>query len=670
MNKVQCTDNIYKSKLIKNRCSAPQKTLKYFHNILTFVFLFLAVSAFPQLDKLKPVELHLPKPPNPYEQKQSKEKLAAQYYRNKDYGKAVVLYEELFKEGGNRNYYTYYVFCLIEIQEFRKAEKLIKSQQKRSPRQLKYMVDLGNVYERQGELNKAKKQYESAIKKLSSNRSQVINLANGFLMVGKTDYAAKTYLRGRQIMKDYPFYYELGNLYRQTRNYSQMTREYLDFVDYDPNNMATAQHLFQSVLDKDPEQEVSNNLRRSLLIRIQKYPEKVYYSEMLLWLSIQDKDFEQAFRQAKAIDSRLNELGHRVYELANLALANKSYDVAIEAYTYITEKGKDSFYYFDSKVGLLNARYLKITTTINYSDKDLVALENDFKSTLDEYGANATTLPVMRYLGHIQAFYLDKTEEAIDILSRAIEIPNATQQDIAECKIELADILLFSGEVWEATLLYSQVSKAFKNDPTGHLAKYKNAKLSYYIGEFDWAKTQLKVLKAATSKLIANDALQLSLLINDNIDMDSSTVALSFYSRADLLLYRNKDELALATLDSIFELGPYHPIYDETLYKKAEIKIKQHKYEEAVDYLNDIVENYSYDITADDALFMLAELYNWKLGDKDKAMELYKKLMMDYTGSLYTTEARKRFRALRGDFDGLDYESGEIFFFDMPFQDN
>ena len=636
------------------------KALQY---ILTLIFLFLSVSVFPQVDKLKPVEIHPPKPPTPHEKKESKEQLAAQYFRNRDFEKAVVLYEELFKKGNNSNYYTYYLYCLIELQEFRKAEKLVKSQLKKYPERQKFMVDLGNVYERQGELNKAKKQYESAIKKLTANRARVVDLANAFMVVGKTDYAVKTYHRGRQIIKDYPFYYELGNLYRQTRNYSQMIQAYLDFVDYDPKNMSTVQHLFQSVLDKDPEQEVSNNLRKSLLIRIQKYPEKVYYSEMLLWLSIQDKDFEQAFRQAKAIDRRMGEDGFRVYELANLALANKNYDIAIGAYNYITDKGEKSFYYFDSKVGLLNARYLKITTTYNYSEEDLVELENDFKSTLDEYGVNSTTLLVMLYLGHIQAFYLDKTPEAIEILSKAIEIPNATQEDIAECKIELADILLFTGEVWEATLLYSQVSKAFKNDPIGHMAKFKNAKLSYYIGEFDWAKTQLRVLKAATSKLIANDALQLSLLINDNIDVDSSTVALALYSRADLLLYRNKDELALATLDSIFELGPYHPIYDETLYKKAEIKIKQHKYKEAEGFLNDIIENYSYDITADDALFLLAELYDWKFDDKEKAMVLYKQLMIDYTGSLYTTEARKRFRTLRGDFDVDELTPEEIFFY-------
>jgi tetratricopeptide (TPR) repeat protein len=267
-----------------------------------------------------------------------------------------------------------------------------------------------------------------------------------------------------------------------------------------------------------------------------------------------------------------------------------------------------------------------------------------------EYGENASTIGVMKYLAHLQAFYLDKSNEAISILNKTIVIPNAQPSAIAECKIELADILLFTGDIWEAKLLYSQVDKAFKNDPVGHMAKFKNAKLSFYIGEFQWAKAQLDVLKAATSKLIANDALQLSVLISDNIDMDSSTLALSYYSRADLLLYRNKVELALLTLDSIFELADWHPIFDEVWYKKAEIEIKKKDYESAALCLTKIIEEYPYDITADNALFLLADLNENQFLNKEKALQLYERLLEDYPASVFTVEARKRFRILRGDF--------------------
>jgi hypothetical protein len=346
----------------------------------------------------------------------------------------------------------------------------------------------------------------------------------------------------------------------------------------------------------------------------------------------------------------LNEEGDRLFELAGLCLSNHQYDIAIEVFNYLLKKGKSNYLYIEAKIGLLAARYLKITESYNPAHEDLMLLEKDYLSALQEFGENASTIRVMKYLAHIEGFYLSKFEDAISLLSRATAIPSALPADVADCKLELGDIYVFTGDVWEALLLYAQVDKAFKNDPVGHLAKFKNAKLSFYLGEFTWAKAQLDVLKAATSKLIANDALKLSVLISDNIDMDSSTVALGFYSRADLLSYRNQDDLALMSLDSIFEIADYHPIFDDVLLKKAEIMMKHGEFEKATVFLEDIVNNYSYDITADNALFLLADICENKIHDPDRAKSLYEKLLTDYPASLFTVEARKRFRTLRGDF--------------------
>jgi tetratricopeptide (TPR) repeat protein len=254
-------------------------------------------------------------------------------------------------------------------------------------------------------------------------------------------------------------------------------------------------------------------------------------------------------------------------------------------------------------------------------------------------------------LAHLQAFYLNRLDESVLLLEEALAIPGAPENVKAEIKLELGDIYLFVGEVWEASLLYSQVEKAFKNDPIGHEAKLRNARLSYFIGEFEWARAQLNVLKAATSKLIANDAMELALLISDNMDPDSTYTGLSFYSRADLLQYRGQDSMALLTLDSISMLGLYHSLDDEVLYSKAGIYIRKKDFTGADTILAEIVRDYKYDILGDNALFKRAELQASALNDKEKAMELYQQLMLDYPGSLFTTEARKRYRQLRGDFN-------------------
>jgi tetratricopeptide (TPR) repeat protein len=614
-------------------------------------YLMGIVVGFSQNDNiLKPVDIHPPRPDVQQKPKESDDQLAAQYYRKKEFDKAVILYAKLYKQKKSSIYYTYYLYCLVELEDFKGAEKLVKTQIKKYPTRPKYHVDLGFVYTEKGDLSKAKKQYEDALKNLPPDRNRIIELANAFMYRSQIEYAAATYKKGSEMLPDYPFYLELGNLYNQVGNYSMMVEEYLNYVDFDYMNVAIVEHKLQNKLSDDPDNVVSDLLRKSLLKRVQKHPDKIYYSEMIMWLSIQEKDFEMAFLQAKSIDRRQNEEGERIFKLAEICLANQQYEIAIDAYNYILKKGKSNFLYLDATIGRLNARYLKATESYDYSVSDLINVENDYISMLEEYGKTPSTIKVMQYLGHLQAFYLDKTDEAVSILYDAIAIPNAAPAAVAECKIELADILLFVGDIWEAKLLYAQVEKAYKNDPLGHYAKYKNAKLSFYIGEFQWAKAQLDVLKAATSKLIANDALRFSVLISDNIDMDSSTVALEIYGRADLLLYRNQDELALQTLDSIFELSSWHPIFDEVLLKKAEIKIKQRDFEKAAEYLTMIVEDYSYDITADNALFLLAELNEKQFNDTDKAMQLYQKLMQDYPASLFTVEARKRYRSLRGDF--------------------
>jgi tetratricopeptide (TPR) repeat protein len=625
--------------------------MKYRFLYLVF-FLFVYLLGYTQNDViLKPVEIH---PPIPVQQQKPKlesdEQLAAQFFQKKEYDKAVIFYEKLFKKDKSNINYTYYLYCLINLKEYKAAEKLVRSQIRDFPERIKYSVDLGYVFAEAGEINKANKQFEETIRLIKPDRSQITEAANAFIIRGQIEYAVAAYKRGNEILRDYPFFLELGDLYNQFGNYAMMIDEYLNYLDFNYQNAALIQAKLQNALTNDAEGKVSEMLRKTLLKRIQKYPDRIYYSEMLLWLSIQEKDFEQAFAQAKSIDRRLGEGGDRIYELAGLCLSNQNYEVAIEAYKYILKKGKNNPIYVDSKIGLLTARYLKITYSYDYAKSDLLELETEYLATLDEYGQNYGTIGVMRYLAHLQAFYLDKTEEAIDWLNKAIEIPNANPVAIAESKIELADIMLFTGEVWEAKLLYAQVEKAFKNDPVGHNAKFRNAKLSFYIGEFHWAKAQLDVLKAATSKLIANDALQLSVFISDNIGMDSSLTALELFAHADLLLFRNKDELALQTLDSIFDLADYHPIFDEVWYKKAEIMIKRKQFEKATEYLQKIIDDYAYDITADNALFLLADLNENHFNDKPKAMQLYQKLLEDYPASLFTVEARKRYRILRGDF--------------------
>jgi tetratricopeptide (TPR) repeat protein len=619
--------------------------MKKFYTILIIVLFgatsFLPAQEIPTFPQAETARSKIEKPDD--------EKLAAEYMKNKEYDKAVELYAKLYEEKKTRYFYTYYIFCLTELQDFKTALKVVRREQKENPGSLRLLVDEGYIYSLQGDQNKAKKLWDEALDDLTGDRSQVNDLAGAYSYRGQTEYALQTYLKGRQLVQDYQFNLELARMYEQMNDYTDMVNEYLNLMDSDLSRTEYIKGRLQAALDGDKEGTIGEIMRTEMLRRVQKNPDKIYYSEMLIWYAIQQKDFDLALLQSKSIDRRLNGDGRAVIELALISQNNEAYDVAVDAYSYVLAKGEKSTYYLDARIGLLNARYLKITNRPDYTHDDLTALEREYKSALIEFGENSSTITIMKYLAHLQAFYLDKCGEAIAMLEKAVAMPSVSAQLIAECKIELADILLFTNREWDATLLYSQVDYDFKNDPVGHLAKFKNAKLSYYIGEFNWAKLQLDVLKAATSKLIANDAMDLSLLISDNIDLDSTYTALGFYARADLLIYRNKPDEALLVLDSIQTLALWHPLNDEVLLKKANIMLKKTDWAAADSLLQKVTEMYPQDILADNALMLRARLYDEHYNDPDTAMMLYERLMTEYPGSLFVVDARKRFRELRGD---------------------
>lgn len=576
--------------------------------------------------------------------------LAIQYYRNQEWEKAMLLYEKLYKESPTYVNYNYYFYCLIQTRNYQEAERLTKKQIRTYPDKLRYRVDLGYIYQMSDEPARAKKEFDDALDRLPPDRNAIVELAGAFQSRREINYAVQTYMRGRQLLgfRD-PFHMEIGMIYELEGKYEQMFDEYLSMIDFDPGELGHVQARIQSTLVDDPEGLKSEILRISLLKRIQQNPDRIFYSEMLIWFSIQQKDFQTALLQAKALDRRFNEQGERVFEIGQLCASNEEYDAAIDAFSYIINKGGSGVLYLSGRVELLNAMFLKYTSAFETDRAWLADLEHQYLELLREFGYNNMTLSLMRNLAHLQAFYLDKQNKAIELLDIALQINTIPPPIRAECKLELADILLFSGDPWEATLLYSQVEKEFKHEPLGHEAKFRNARLSFYIGEFQWAKAQLDVLKAATSKLIANDAMEMALLISDNMDYDSTFTALAIYAEADLMLYQHKEDQALALLDSLQYLYTYHPISDEILYKKAQIALRKGQFTKADTLLEQLVATYPFDILADNALMMRARLQEEQFRNPETAMELYQSLLRDYPGSLFVVEARKRFRELRGD---------------------
>jgi len=580
------------------------------------------------------------------------EQLAAQYYQSGDYDKAIVYYEKLYNKNPIALYYNYYLNCLIYTKSFKKAEKTVKKQQGKAEWDLRFKIDMGRVYRAEGEEEKAQKEFNSAVSGISGSTStrQVLDISEAFLANNETDFAIETLKKGRKELKGvYSFNTELADVYAIKKDWTMMVTEYLDLLEMSEAYKKQVQDLLQARLDADTDNKISGILKTELIKRSQKNPDKTIWNEMLMWYYMQENNFSMALIQAKAVDKRNRMGGWQVMDLAETARANHEFTVANDAYDYVIAIGPTGENYNRARMEKVNTRYEQVTSGGEYTQEELLSVESEMKSTLDELGKGASTISLMKTMAHLQAFYLHKTKEAIAILEEAIMIPGITPQKQAECKLELGDVLLLDGQVWEASLRYSQVEKAFKMEPIGNEAKFRNAKIAFYIGDFKWAQVQCSILKEAPSKLIANDAMYLSMLITDNLALDSNPEPLMYFAQADLMLFQNKFDAAGKYLDTLEQMYPTHALADDILYMRYRIAFKQQKYKESAVFLDRLVVAYGTDILGDDATFRLAELYDYHLNDKEKAKQFYLDVITNYPGSLFRVDAQKRYRILRGD---------------------
>ena len=577
------------------------------------------------------------------------EQLAAQYFKNGEYEKAEVYYKKLYKRNNDEFFFRYYVDCLLKLEDFDGAKKTVEKRIKKEEDAVLY-VHLGYIYKASGDTKASEQAYGKAIQELPPFQRQIEALANAFTDKGELDYVVRTYEKGRKLLNGlYNYRFELAAVYNKQAKFDKALEEYLDALAEDESQITKVRTDLLDLFIADQTGAKQEYFEEAVIGRIQRQPQKDIYPELLIWHFEQQKKFSQAFAQGKALDRRNKEDGARIMQFAHICRANESFDLAIEAYQYVIKKGRDSYYYLSCKKDLVNTLYEKAVAGGTYTEQELLDLEKTFLTTLDEFGRNGNVAQMMMNLAELYTFYIHNTDKGIDLLYEVIELPGINQRDLAMAKIQLADALLFTGEVWETTLLYSQAEKMFKRDEIGRIAKLKNAKLAYYTGQFEWAQAQLNVLKAATSDFIANDALYLAMLIGDNSIMDTTYAALSTFARADLLLYQNKLDSTKLALDSIEEFYPGHSLQDDILYKRAQIAEREGEYELAQENYHRVWKEYPTDLLADDAVYKMAQLQENQLNSNSAAMEYYQELLLNYPGSLFTVEARKRYRSLRGD---------------------
>lgn len=578
---------------------------------------------------------------------QSDRELSSEYFRAGDCEKATFYAEKALKDQFFKDLLVKYTDCLMKEKRWADAEAFYKKQiSKDQANQPFYNFQWGRVLTAQQKNSEAGKKFESVLQAVNLRPDLYAQFIEDFRKIAEPAYAKKIVLAARESQKNiHLFRLELAGIYREVGETESMIRELISYGSM-IRNPEIVQNMLQDFLKEEKDGDI---LEKVLYENIQRNPNEVFYNELLIWHQVQKKDFYKAFLQERSLDKRLKNNGLRIVELSRLSLQNEDYPNTLRMYEYLLkEYPKTELYPYVRRMTIF-VREQQTRRSYPVDKEEVKKLIRDYESLLSEVGININSLEALRNMALLYAFYLDDRQKSIALLNQAIASAGKEIAFADKCKLDLGDIYILENDPWEASLTYSQVEKSQKDAVLGYEAKLRNAKLYYYKGEFELAKSVLNVLKKATSREIANDASALSLLILDNTGLDSSEDAMKAYAAVELQLFQHHYNEAIDSLQSLYSRYQDHSLADEILWLQASTFIKLDRNEEAEKSLLQIIEKFHYDILADNAMYQLAQLYETKLKKKEEALRYYQELMEKYPASIFVADARKRYRRLRGD---------------------
>ena len=569
------------------------------------------------------------------------EQLAQNYFDRGEFSKAILVFESLVKsQPNNYLYFQKQVACYQQLVEFDKAENVILARIEKT-RQPNLYIELGYNYQLQKENQKANKYYKLALEKVKENPNNVYTVARDFEQKVLVQEAIEAYNLGSVGNPNANFEYQIALLQGQLGKTDLMIDTLIDYAFKNPMNLPLVQNQLNRFIADDSQKTFSETLKKSLLIRTQKTPD-IFWNQFMSWFFVQQKEYGKAFIQEKAIFKRNPEYFVNIVNLARLSVQDNDTETARTILEYILVNTTDVELQMEANYQIVSLDIDKATPT-EYSK-----IQEKLNLLLKENGVSPYSLKLQILKAHFEAFYLKQFESSKSILNEALTLPINNYQR-AEVKMELADVLLLDQKFNQAIVYYAQIEDDLKNDEIAHEASFKMAKASYFKGDFDWALKQFQVLKSSTSQLIANDSMELFLLINDNTVQDSTQVALKKFAKADFYKYQNKNEEALKDFKVILTQHKGESIEDVAMLRMGQLYEKTNNFQEALNYYQQIIDNHSDGIYVDEALFFSAEIYRKNLIDIDKAKANYEKIIFKHEDSIYFVESRNNFRKLRGD---------------------
>ena len=572
--------------------------------------------------------------------------IGIQHFQKQEYESCLRVFEPFLNDAAwSGTAYAYVYVSRIQLKQFEEAEKLAQRLGRKFKGQVQYEVDRGYAMRLRGKVEEALKVFGELLKDCKGDPNEIAVLAGAFRVRAEWEWAVQVYLQGRSLQANPAAYaLELADLAHQSGQRARMVEHYLEHLEDQPQQLEAVQYALQQKLDADEMDEI----RVAVLKRLRIKPDAAALNELLIWYLVQQKDFGGAFQQAKALDMRMNQQGQRVLTLARIAIENEDWKATLPMLDFVVQQSRLPNLQNEARMEILRVKYRLIQAGNGGGRDSLESLATQYQTLLTAGLQSRLRLQASAGYAELLAFDLGRMEEAMDMLEQIIA-QGGESQALAEIKLLLGDLYVLSEIFWEAALVYGQVERDFSNQPLGHQAKYRNARLSFFQYEFSWAKAQLDVLKASTTTRMANDAMELALTIHDNYDLDTSALPMQGLAMLEQARYRRQLDRAMVLVDSLLDTLRQHPLGDDLWLRKAAVLEQMGRYSEADTAYGSLLTAYADEVLADDALFRRGMLWELRLANKERAMDFYNQLMLKFPDSAYLPEARRKIRRLRGD---------------------
>ncbi|HZJ19422.1 MAG TPA: hypothetical protein VFD35_03580, partial [Pricia sp.] len=416
--------------------------------------------------------------------------LAQQYFNDGDYEKAVVFYEKLVEENPRRTDYAEDLIATYQqLERYADAEKFLLEKIDESNAYPTLLIELGNNYTLQKMPKKADVYYEQAIAKIDENPNFGYGVGFRFQKYVLLDWALKAYTKAMEINPQLDYNYQMARIYGEQGDIEKMYVSYLKLVSEGKTSRSNVLRQIDDFVTADPENENNVLFKQVVLKNAQKSPD-LLWNELLSWLFVQQKQYDSAFRQEKALYKRMDAPSmQRLEGLGDLALEDRETEIAKEIFEYIADNTGDEITKLNAQLQLIDIQLL------DADEKGLDAVQKQFDELIAIHGYKNRTLQLQVAYANFLAFEKNTPEPAIDILKQSLDLPLNDRAD-AFLTLALGDILVYDKKFNQALIYFSQIQKKLKNDILGQNARFKVAQTSFYKGDFDWALTQLKVLRS------------------------------------------------------------------------------------------------------------------------------------------------------------------------------